>query len=289
MEINLLTLSIAIGLGIAIGMFASLSGTGGGVLNVPIFETALLLDITVAQGTSSFVIFFNSLSTNFAYGRQKRIDYKTGLLLVVFSAPMAMVGVLVSDAIATGFDLGKLWLIIIFYVFLLFIAIRMLLKKPRNPGGDNTVGNENPLSKGRFIMHRRIIDRDGECFEHSFHVAKVIPLAMLGGFVGGFFGLGGGVIQVPMLNGACGMGIHLSVATSGFMIIFNSIISTLTRVQAGQVDFVIGVIYAIGSLFGAQIGAKIAKKASRPRLKKIISIFLMSIAIYKIINIIVSF
>ncbi|MFX0103381.1 MAG: sulfite exporter TauE/SafE family protein [Candidatus Hodarchaeota archaeon] len=287
MEINAFNIILHLCIGLGIGIFSSLSGTGGGVLKVPVFEMILLMDITVAQGTSTLVIFVSSIFIIFAYAKQKRIDYKSGLIIVVFSAPMAILGVLVSNSIASGFITGKLILTIIFYIFLVYVGIRMLVKKISINNHDEN-GDIIPF-EGKFAITRKMVDRDGVCFEHSYKIAKVVPLSLLAGFVSGFFGIGGGAVQVPLLHNVCGMGIHVSVATSGFIIFFNSIVGTISRLSLGQIDLFVGLIYTIAEIVGAFVGAKIAKGTSRPKLKKTFSIMLLAIAAYKIMTLVFGF
>ncbi|MHA1791497.1 MAG: sulfite exporter TauE/SafE family protein [Promethearchaeota archaeon] len=271
-------------MGLVVGIFAALSGTGGGTLNVPIFEALIGLPIDIAQGTSSFVIFINSFSVTSAYSRQKRIDYKIGLMLVVFSAIAAVFGALSSGWIASikmeGVDVGKQILRFIFYILILVVGFKMLIKKKKDMKKKDAFTNNN--FDDNFIMNRKIIDSDGKCFEHVIHLRKVAPLSFLAGFVSGFFGIGGGIVQMPVLVQACEMSVHVAVATSGFMIMFNSLTSMITRAALNSIDFVTGMLYTIGSVIGAQFGARLAKGTPSKRLKLIISIILIALSLYKI-------
>lgn len=264
------------------GAFAAISGTGGGSLNVPIFDLMLGDENhDISKATSSFVIFINSISTNFAYGKQKRIDYKTAGILLIFSLPMSVIGVIVTNLISDYIQEGKIILIIIFYAFILFLGIRILRKKQNNSEAQMLLNSDE---KG--IMACKLIDRDGNCFEYAYKLKKVIPFALLGGFASGFFGIGGGTVQVPLMHNLCGMSIHIAVATSGFMVLFNSLVSFITQMILGKVDIIFGLFFAAGTLIGAQIGAKIAKGTSNPKLKKVIGIIFICIAIYKAVSLI---
>ncbi|MHA1681745.1 MAG: sulfite exporter TauE/SafE family protein [Promethearchaeota archaeon] len=285
MPITPLIVVIGVALGFLVGIFAALSGTGGGSLNVPILESLFCLPINIAQGTSSMVIFINSWSTNHAYYKQRRVDYKTGLILVLFSAGMSVVGALASSAIAgmehSAFS-GKSFLKLIFYGFIAIIALRMLVKSKN--GGRITDEQKITACNDGWIIPRTVVDCDQQKFEHHIYLKKVIPLSILAGFLSGFFGIGGGLVQVPMLHQACGMSIHVTVATSAFMIFFNSFLGFLTRGFRNEIDYTVGLIFAFGSVIGAQIGARIAKKTSIPGLKKIISGILIVLSVYKIIT-----
>ena len=92
--------------------------------------------------------------------------------------------------------------------------------------------------------------------------------AVLSGFVAGLFGIGGGLITVPVLFyifSSAGLDqtfiMHLAVGTSFAIIIPTSIISTMTHIKFKGVDFsivktfgtfaIIGVI--LGTIFAASL------------------------------------
>jgi uncharacterized membrane protein YfcA len=108
---------------------------------------------------------------------------------------------------------------------------------------------------------------------------------MIAGFLSGFLGIGGGMIMVPAFSIICCMPLHIVVATSGFMLLFNSAVSTTFKFVINRVDAIIGLIFAAGSIFGAQLGAKIAKGTQSKLLKNVISIALIVLSIYKLYTI----
>ena len=85
--------------------------------------------------------------------------------------------------------------------------------------------------------------------------------AVVTGFMAGFFGIGGGLIMVPILFYLFSFAgieqtfvMHLALGTSFSIIIPTSIISTMTHMKFKAVDFNIvktfGVFVAIGVVFG---------------------------------------
>nr|MDO8119413.1 sulfite exporter TauE/SafE family protein [Candidatus Sigynarchaeota archaeon] len=284
MAFTIWLLIIGIGLGVLVGAFAALSGTGGGALNVPIFTLVLLLPIDIAVGTSLLVMFFNSISTNYAYFKQKRVDYKTGAIMLGASLPMSIVGSLMTGLVTDSFAEGERIMTVVFYIGLFIISLVILFK-----GKGNGLSEKEFACDSRWCIQRILIDRDGVKFEYAFNWVKVLPIAGLAGFVSGFLGLGGGVIQVPMLYGVCGMPMHVTVATSGFIILFNAITGVTTKLFMNDTDLVVGLIFAAGTIIGAQLGAKIAKGSKSQRLKIIISVCLMGLSVFKILSFFFSF
>ena len=85
--------------------------------------------------------------------------------------------------------------------------------------------------------------------------------AVVTGFMAGFFGIGGGLIMVPILFYIFGFAgikqsfiMHLALGTSFSIIIPTSVISTMTHMKFKAVDFSIvktfGAFVAIGVVFG---------------------------------------
>ena len=94
-----------------------------------------------------------------------------------------------------------------------------------------------------------------------FIVSTMIASAVVTGFMAGFFGIGGGLIMVPILFYIFNFAgieqafiMHLALGTSFSIIIPTSIISTMTHMKFKAVDFSIvktfGVFVAIGVVFG---------------------------------------
>jgi uncharacterized membrane protein YfcA len=96
-------------------------------------------------------------------------------------------------------------------------------------------------------------------------LAGLIAAGLFAGFVGGLFGVGGGVVMVPALYVVfTAMGIdeavrlHIAIGTSLSTIIATSWRSLATHSKAGAVDFAILRAWTPWITFGALIGAAIA-------------------------------
>ena len=124
-----------------------------------------------------------------------------------------------------------------------------------------------------------------------FIVTVMVASAVVVGFMAGLFGIGGGLIMVPVffyifsfvgIEQAFVM--HLAIGTSFSIIIPNSIISTITHMKFKAVDFSIvksfGVFVVIGVVFGTVFAVSL-KTAS---LVLFFSIMTMLFAIYFLIE-----
>src|SRR5947208_3524453 len=116
-----------LGLGLAASTFGTLIGAGGGFIIVPallLFGPEVFQRAGYASGTSLAVVVVNGLSATYSYGRQGRIDYRTGLMLAVATIPGAIIGAILTE----GMDRRVFNLI--FGVLLCAIALFILFRPP---------------------------------------------------------------------------------------------------------------------------------------------------------------
>lgn len=117
---------------------------------------------------------------------------------------------------------------------------------------------------------------------------------VLGGFAGvlaGLFGVGGGLIIVPVLVFSFTLQgfshdvlTHLAVGTSLATIIFTSINSIIEHNRKGAVLWRLFAWMSVGILIGAGIGALTAEMISGPHLQKIIGVFALIIALQMVLD-----
>ncbi|KTC43671.1 MAG: sulfite exporter TauE/SafE family protein [Pseudomonas sp.] len=111
-------------------------------------------------------------------------------------------------------------------------------------------------------------------------------LGACAGVLAGLFGVGGGIIIVPVLVFSftlqgfdASVLTHLAVGTSLASIIFTSINSVREHHRRGAVRWPIFAWMALGILMGAGFGALTAEAISGPNLQKIIGVFALVIAV----------
>ena len=265
----LVDIAILITLGFLVGVIASMTGMGGGTFIVPALTLVYLFTSQEAVGTSLAVIVFTSLTSTYAYSRQRRIDYKMGAVLAVSTVPGAVLGAYMTTLVSSEL------LAIVFSVFLIIVAFSML----------NTFHVPFPkIVKKMKNWHRAVMDAEGKKFEYDTNIAVTFILSFFGGLSSGLLGIGGGAVLVPILNIAAGIPIHITVATSMFIMIFTSVAGVLTHLQLNNVRLEYSAYMAIGIIFGTQLGARLAKKTSGKLLKKIISLVMLVISLRLLLN-----
>lgn len=83
---------------------------------------------------------------------------------------------------------------------------------------------------------------------------------VIGGFLSGLFGVGGGIIMVPLLVMWLGFDQRRAAATSLMAIIPASIAGTIGYGIGGQVDIVAAVAIAAGAIIGAPVGSSLLRR-----------------------------
>ena len=102
---------------------------------------------------------------------------------------------------------------------------------------------------------------------------------VLGGMLSGLFGVGGGIIMVPLLTLLAGMDQRRAAATSLIAIVPASIVGTITYGTAGHLDVAAGIAVAAGGSVGALIGARLLRTLSLGWLRWLFLVLLLAVAI----------
>lgn len=242
-------------LGFVIGAYGTLIGAGGGFVLVPLL---LLLypeePPEVITSISLAVVFFNAASGSLAYGRMKRIEYKSGAIFSAATIPGAILGALTTAYIPRRlFDL-------VFGILMIAASLYLLF----HPGGEMNSGqpHESPSPNSHFYSTRKLVDSEGISYSFAYNPWIGAGLSIFVGYVSSLLGVGGGFIHVPALVHLLNFPVHIATATSQFILSIMALTGTLAHVFAGT--FAHGVrrtiALAIGVVLGAQLGARLSNR-----------------------------
>jgi uncharacterized membrane protein YfcA len=96
----------------------------------------------------------------------------------------------------------------------------------------------------------------------------------------GLFGIGGGLVIVPILVGLLHFDQKLAVGTSlGALLLPVALPAVLTYYNEGKFQLTTSALIALGLVFGAFAGAKIALGLPSSTIKRIYAVFLLIVAI----------
>ena len=261
---------LLIPLGFAVGAYGTMVGAGGGFVLVP---ALLLIFPDESQRTltamSLLVVLANALSGTLAYARRKLIDYRSGLLFASVAVPASFAGAFaVRYMPRSAFDVA-------FGVLLVSVAFVVAVGAAR---GGQTI--RDPLKGGRAIV-TRVIDRgDGVTSRYSYDVRPGLGLSGVTGFVATLFGVGGGIIQVPMMATLLRIPFDIAVATSQFMLIFMASAGTIIHLLNGELmgtELARAGLLSVGAIAGAQTGALLSRRLSSATITRLLALGLIAI------------
>lgn len=256
--------------GVAIGAVGTLVGAGGGFLHVPILLIFYGFSPLHAIGTSTVAVFLNALSGTFSYINQERIDYELGVKFAVFAVPGVVFG-----AITTQY-LNEMVFSLLLAVLLAALSYSLVFVREFK-----LVRSNSAIEPRTRVIH----DSIGDVHTYSPDLSIGYGGSFLVGITSGLFGIGGGLIHVPLMN-FIGIPVHVAAATSHFIITITSFFGIMIFLGLKAIDFEYALFLGVGVILGAYYGAKLSMLTTPDNIKNIIAGLLMLVAVRLIIGII---
>ncbi len=260
--------------GAAIGLIGSVLGVGGGIFVVPVLVLALGVPMHQAIAVSLAAIVAASSAVASVNVERGLANMRLGVTLEVTTAAGSICGALASGSISHRV------LQITFALALFPVAAAMLLKS-RSSGGTAAVppaeGPEGPAGA-----------MDSDFFDPSrdsrvpYRVRNLAPASILSFFAGGLsglLGLGGGIIQVPVMTLVCGVPMKAAAATSNFLIGVSAAASAFIYFRRGYLDPDLAAPIVVGVLIGSFAGIKVLYRAPAGRIQAVFSVFVLAVAV----------
>jgi uncharacterized membrane protein YfcA len=207
------------------GFLSGAFGVGGGIIMVPLLLWLIRLDQRRAAATSLAAIVPTAIAGSTAYLAAGHIDVIAGLLVAAGGIGGSLIGTRLLRTLPLG------WLRWGFIVLLVLVAVRMFFEVPTR-GAEIAMGPST--------------------------IAGLVLLGLVMGIAAGLFGVGGGIIAVPVLIAVFGASDLIAKGTSLLAMIPTSITGTAANLRSGLVRPLDGValgVAATGASFG---GAAVA-------------------------------
>jgi uncharacterized membrane protein YfcA len=112
---------------------------------------------------------------------------------------------------------------------------------------------------------------------------KLVLIGVAAGFMGALFGVGGGIIVVPLLLLVCAYTPHVATATSLAAIGITALAGTITFAFAGEVDAAHAVLVGIPAAFGAVGGATLQQRIQAKELSYLFAAFVAAVAVWMLL------
>jgi len=197
-----------------------------------------------AVATSSLAIVITSISGSIQNWRMGFLDLKKVLYLGLPSLLTAQLGVYIASNVASYILLFAFGLLLWLNIYLVELRKQVIARKEREA---------KELEAGEIA---KTSDKA---------INPVVARIATGGIAGtlaGLFGIGGGVIMVPMQMLLLGETIKVAIQTSLGVIMITAIAATSGHYLAGNVLAIPGLILGSGGLVGAQVSTRFLPKLS---------------------------
>jgi uncharacterized membrane protein YfcA len=245
------------------GILAGLLGIGGGTFLVPLL---LAIGYSYAQSvaTSSAAIVMTSISGTFQNWRMGYFKLDRILLLGIPGVISAQLGVsLVGGAPKYILELGFAFLLML-NIYLTNLRNKLIQKQLKSEESQELILSQNNNNLTAILGQ--------------------IGTGIGAGMLSGLFGVGGGVIIVPLQILLLGEKIKVAIQSSLGVIVLTSISACLGHAKTGNVLWLQGFILGMGGLVGAQISTRYLPKLPDHVVRFCFNTLLVILSIYFLVR-----
>jgi len=233
---------LLVGLGLTAGLLGALLGLGGGIIIVPLLTLVFNLPLTAAVGTSLLCVVATSIGAAARYLALGRTDVRLGITLqgpgVVGAAAGGLLGGVLSDRLVSG----------LFAAVLVFAGAAMVRGLGVRRGVRVAEEPDDPTAP----------DGTGAPAYRGKRLPSAVGGSALAGGVAGLLGVGGGVLNVPIIHLWMGAPMTVAVATSNLIIGVTAASAAYVYLFRGDVDPAVAGPVVLGVLAGSATGARVA-------------------------------
>jgi uncharacterized membrane protein YfcA len=269
---------VIVALGAITGLLSGMFGVGGGFLTTPLL-IFYGVPPTVAAASAASQVTGASVSGVFAHSRRGGVDYRMGGVLVAGGIVGAALGALLFRLLQ---QLGQIDTVInILYVLLLGGIVGGMAQESLQTLQASRKGVPRPARKRRHHPLIASLPLRWRFYRSGLYLSPLAPfvLGMATGVLTMLMGIGGGFVLVPAMLYIFGMSAGVVVGTSLFQILFVTMATTMMHAMTTKaVDIVLAVLLLIGSVSGAQVGAKFAQKARPEKLRLVLAAIVLLVA-----------
>ncbi|MGN1030181.1 MAG: sulfite exporter TauE/SafE family protein [Butyricicoccaceae bacterium] len=230
----LIIICIIAGLGAGFG--TGLAGLSAAAVISPMLITFCDFPAYEAVGIALASDVLASAVSAYIYGKNKNLDIKNGIIMLVSVLCFTMVGSYIASLVPNT-TMGN------FSVFMTFLlGVRFLAR---------------PVMRTRSAM---------EDLSASQRVIRSLACGILIGFICGFIGAGGGMMLLLVLTSVLGYDLKTAVGTSVFIMAFTAFTGAASHMIIGGFPDPTALIVCIAAtLLGARIAARFANEADAKR------------------------
>lgn len=242
--------------GMGAGLGTGFAGMSAAAVITPMLVTFLKMDTYEAVGIALASDVLASAVSAYTYGKNKNLDIKNGLVMMVTVLIFTMVGSWVSSLVSSS-TMGS------FSVFMtMLLGVKFIIK---------------PVMTTKEAMAQVSAQK---------RLVQSIVCGTLIGFICGFIGAGGGMMMLLILTSVLGYELKTAVGTSVFIMTFTAFTGAVSHfVIGGAPNLPVLALCVLFTLLWARIAARIANKAEPAFLNRATGIILILLgAVVLIVN-----
>ena len=246
----LFTVLVTFFAGMGAGLGTGFAGMSAAAVISPMLITFLDMEPYMAVGIALASDVLASAVSAYTYGKNKNLDIRNGLIMMVSVLAFTVVGSYVANLVPTSTMGG-------FSVFMTFLLGVKFIVKPV------MTTKEAMLS----VSARK-------------RVVQSIVCGILIGFICGFVGAGGGMMMLLILTSVLGYELKTAVGTSVFIMTFTALTGAISHFAIGGApDWTVFVLCVVFTLIWARIAAVFANKATPKTLNRATGVILVILGI----------
>jgi uncharacterized membrane protein YfcA len=236
--------------GMGAGLGTGFAGMSAAAVITPMLVTFLDINPYTAVGIALASDVLASGVSAFTYHKNKNLDIKNGLLMMVIILIFTIVGSCVSSVVPSQTMGG-------FSTFVtLILGVKFIVKPVMT-----TKTEMESVSKQKRI------------------IGSVISGVLIG-FICGFIGAGGGMMMLLILTGVLGYELKTAVGTSVFIMTFTALTGAVSHFSLGDSpDILIMCLCIVFTFLWARIAAKFANKAKPETLNRAVGAVLVVLGV----------
>lgn len=225
--------------GIGAGLGTGFAGMSAAAVISPMLITFLGLPAYEAVGIALASDVLASAISAYTYGKNKNLDIRNGLVMMVTVLIFTLVGSLAASRVPNT-TMGS------FSVFMtLILGIKFIVK---------------PVMATKESM---------QAVSGKKRIIQSVASGIVVGFICGFVGAGGGMMMLLLLTSLLGYELKTAVGTSVFIMAFTAFTGSASHFAIGGMPDVWCLLFCVAStLLWARIAAKFANKASAATLNR---------------------
>jgi uncharacterized membrane protein YfcA len=272
-ELTAFNFAALLAFGAFIGLLGSALGVGGGIFMVPFLVLAMKVPIHQAVAASLAAIVATSSAVAAVNVERGLANIRLGITLEVTTAVGSIAGALIASRLPGSA------VQLLFGLMLVPVSVLMFLKGRRGlrhaPAAQAAPAAKTSAFDSGFF--------DPAAGGHNHYaVRNMAPASVISFFAGslsGLLGIGGGVVQVPVMNLMCGVPMKAAAATSNFIIGVSAAASAYVYFRKGLMPLELTAVIVVGVLAGSFAGIYALYKARSERLQMVFSVLTLAVAV----------